>query len=212
MGRRHDDKNESLLSCRLYRRNRTWHTRACKCSILPTAGLRVRRRARRRLRLPLRVSTPSSDEWMPAGVDGSGWKLRTLQRSGRCWLEHPEWMPTWLHSSGWKLRALPIWKIGRPLAAPILLRLALHRWRIRIFDFQPKRRAARAIDRAEPLRHVIQRKGHPVLKGEMWVADGLLTVTSNGTSWKFAAGWTGAAHATGIGRGASAWRTIKPPT
>jgi hypothetical protein len=62
-------------------------------------------------------------------------------------------MPTWLHSSGWKLRALPIWKIGRPLAAPILLRLALHRWRIRIFDFQPKRRAARAIDRAEPLRH-----------------------------------------------------------
>jgi hypothetical protein len=184
MGRRHDDKNESLLSCRLYRRNRTWHTRACQCSILPTARLRVRRRARRRLRLPLRVSTPSSDEWMPAGVDGSGWKLRTL----------------------------PIWKIGRPLAAPILLRLALHRWRVRIFDFQPKRRAARAIDRAEPLRHVIQRKGHPVLKGEMWVADGLLTVTSNGTSWKFAAGWTGAAHATGIGRGASAWRTIKPPT
>src|SRR5215467_8040154 len=32
---------------------------------------------------------------------------------------------------------------------PILLRLALHRWRIRIFYFQPKRRAAPAIGRAE---------------------------------------------------------------
>jgi hypothetical protein len=39
------------------------------------------------------------------------------------------------------------------LTAPILLGLALHCRRIRIFDFQPKRRAARAIDRAEPLRH-----------------------------------------------------------
>ena len=38
-------------------------------------------------------------------------------------------------------------------SAPILFGFSLHRWRIRIFDFQPKRRAARAIDRAEPLRH-----------------------------------------------------------
>src|SRR5215469_16304186 len=36
---------------------------------------------------------------------------------------------------------------------PILLRLTLHRWRFGIFYFQPKRRAAPAIDRAEPLRH-----------------------------------------------------------
>jgi hypothetical protein len=36
---------------------------------------------------------------------------------------------------------------------PILFGLALYRWRIRIFDFQPKRRPAPAIDRAEPLRH-----------------------------------------------------------
>src|SRR5215471_21170126 len=46
-------------------------------------------------------------EWMPAGVDGSGRKLRALQRSGRWWLEHPEWMPTRLHRTGWKLCALP---------------------------------------------------------------------------------------------------------
>jgi hypothetical protein len=36
---------------------------------------------------------------------------------------------------------------------PTMSRLALHRWRIRIFDLEPKRRAARAIDRAKPLRH-----------------------------------------------------------
>ena len=36
---------------------------------------------------------------------------------------------------------------------PILLRLALHCRRFRIFYFQPKRRAPAAIDRAEPLRH-----------------------------------------------------------
>ena len=48
---------------------------------------------------------------MPAGVDGSGRKLRTLQRSGRWWLEYPEWMPTRLHGTGRKLRALPIWKV-----------------------------------------------------------------------------------------------------
>jgi hypothetical protein len=39
------------------------------------------------------------------------------------------------------------------LPPPILLGLALHGRRIRIFDFQPKRRATRAIDRAKPLRH-----------------------------------------------------------
>jgi hypothetical protein len=36
---------------------------------------------------------------------------------------------------------------------PILFGLALHRRRVRIFDFQPKRRAAPAIGRAEPLRY-----------------------------------------------------------
>ena len=35
--------------------------------------------------------------------------------------------------------------------APIFLGLAFHRWRIRVFDLQPKRRAAQAIDRAELL-------------------------------------------------------------
>src|SRR5262249_51207815 len=38
-------------------------------------------------------------------------------------------------------------------APPILLRLALYRWRIRIFDLEPMRRAARAIRRPEPFRH-----------------------------------------------------------
>ncbi len=38
-------------------------------------------------------------------------------------------------------------------ASPILLRLTLHRWRIRVFGLHPMRRAARAIWRAEPLRH-----------------------------------------------------------
>jgi len=41
---------------------------------------------------------------MSRGVDGSGRKLRTLQRSGRWWLEHLEWMPARLHGTGWKLR------------------------------------------------------------------------------------------------------------
>ena|SRR6516164_7701185 len=36
---------------------------------------------------------------------------------------------------------------------PILLRLTLYRWRIRIFHFQPKGRTARAIDGAESLRN-----------------------------------------------------------
>jgi hypothetical protein len=38
-------------------------------------------------------------------------------------------------------------------APPILLRLALHRWCIRIFDLHPMRRAPRTIGRAESLRH-----------------------------------------------------------
>ena len=40
---------------------------------------------------------------------------------------------------------------SRGLAPPILLGLSLNRGRIRIFDFQPKRRAAPAINRAELL-------------------------------------------------------------
>jgi hypothetical protein len=69
-----------------------------------------------------------------------------------------------------------------------------------------KKRPSSAADYAEI---VIQRKGQPALNGEMWVADGLLTVTSSdgrqktAQVGKFAAGWTGAAHATGIGRGDS---------
>jgi len=39
-----------------------------------------------------------------------------------------------------------------------------------------KKRPSSAADYAEI---VIQRKGQPALKGEMWVADGLLTVTSD---------------------------------
>ena len=39
-----------------------------------------------------------------------------------------------------------------------------------------KKRPSSAADYAEI---VIQRKGQPALKGEMWVADGLLTVTSS---------------------------------
>jgi hypothetical protein len=39
-----------------------------------------------------------------------------------------------------------------------------------------KRRPSSAADYAEI---VIQRKGQPALNGEMWVADGLLTVTSS---------------------------------
>ena len=42
---------------------------------------------------------------------------------------------------------------SQQLSAPILLRLALYRWRIRIFYFQPKRRAAPAIGRAEAFAH-----------------------------------------------------------
>jgi hypothetical protein len=39
-----------------------------------------------------------------------------------------------------------------------------------------KQRPSRAANYAEI---VIERKGQPTLKGEMWVADGLLTVTSS---------------------------------
>ena len=39
-----------------------------------------------------------------------------------------------------------------------------------------KQRPSSAADYAEI---VIERKGQPTLKGEMWVADGLLTVTSS---------------------------------
>jgi hypothetical protein len=46
-------------------------------------------------------------KWMSPGVDGSGRKLRTLQRSGGWRLEHLEWVPTRLHGTGWKLRTVP---------------------------------------------------------------------------------------------------------
>ena|SRR5215471_9088951 len=39
------------------------------------------------------------------------------------------------------------------LAPPILFCLTLHCWRFRIFDLDPKRRAAPTIGRAKPLRH-----------------------------------------------------------
>ena len=39
-----------------------------------------------------------------------------------------------------------------------------------------KKRPSSAADYAEI---VIERRGKPTLKGEMWVADGLLTVTSS---------------------------------
>ena len=75
-----------------------------------------------------------------------------------------------------------------------------------------KKRPSSAADYAEI---VIQRKGQPALNGRN-VGCGRTThshdvrrTTENGSSWKFAASWTGAAHATGIGRRASAWRTIK---
>ena len=111
---RHANDDENHLSGLLNWCSRDWHTHTCQRSILSTARVRLGRWRR----LPLRLLLPSSDmDWMPAGVDGSGRKLRTLQRSGRWWLEHPEWMPTRLHRTGWKLRALPIWKVntGRKL-------------------------------------------------------------------------------------------------
>jgi hypothetical protein len=40
--------------------------------------------------------------------------------------------------------------IGPRISAPILLGLALHRWRLGIFDLHPMQRAARAIGRAKP--------------------------------------------------------------
>jgi hypothetical protein len=42
-------------------------------------------------------------------------------------------------------------RISFPLSPPIFLRLAFHRWRIRILYFQPKRRAAPTVNRAELL-------------------------------------------------------------
>src|SRR6516165_12086046 len=65
-----------------------------------------------------------------------------------------------------------------------------------------KMRPSNAADYAEI---VIERKRQPALQGEMWVVDGLLTVTSSDGRQKTkqvgkcTAGWIGAAHAPGIG-------------
>ena len=54
-------------------------------------------------------------EWMPAGLDGTGWALRALQMGWRPvlgrWLEHLEWMPARLDDTGWKMRTLPMGKV-----------------------------------------------------------------------------------------------------
>src|SRR6516225_1657056 len=70
-------------------------------------------------------------EWMPAGLDGTGWALRALQMGWRpvvgrwleqqlgrqleqqlmWWLEHLEWMPARLDDTGWKMRTLPMGKV-----------------------------------------------------------------------------------------------------
>src|SRR6516165_11926697 len=71
-----------------------------------------------------------------------------------------------------------------------------------------KKRPSSAADYAE----IASTKGRNVGCGRITHSHVVRRTTENGTSWKFAAGWTGAAHATGIGRGASAWRTIKPLT
>src|SRR6516225_962666 len=63
-----------------------------------------------------------------------------------------------------------------------------------------------------PKKRPASTKGRNVGCGRITRSHVVRRTTENGTSWKFAAGWTGAAHATGIGRGASACRAIKPPT
>src|SRR6516225_11186142 len=63
-----------------------------------------------------------------------------------------------------------------------------------------------------PKKRPASTKGRNVGCGRITHSHVVRRTTENGTSWKFAAGWTGAAHATGIGRGASEWRTIKPLT
>src|SRR5262249_26369515 len=63
-----------------------------------------------------------------------------------------------------------------------------------------------------PKKRPASTKGRNVGCGRITRSHVVRRTTENGTSWKFAAGWTGAAHATGIGRGASACRAIKPAT
>ena len=74
-------------------------------------------------------------EWMPPGVDGSGRKLRALQRSGRWWLEHLEWMSARLHGTGWKLRTLSIWKVRQ--AAKLLTKDEARRIAVNIVKLPP---------------------------------------------------------------------------
>src|SRR6516225_2417394 len=44
-------------------------------------------------------------------------------------------------------------RVTPSLVAPVLFRLAFYRWRFRILDLDPMRRAPRAIERAEPFWH-----------------------------------------------------------
>jgi hypothetical protein len=97
-GRRHE--NENLLG-RLCRRNHDWHPRACQRSILPTTARLRPTTTGLRVWLPISIV-----ERMPTGVDGSGRKLRTLQRPGWWWLEHLEWLPAGIYGAGRQLCAV----------------------------------------------------------------------------------------------------------
>src|SRR5262245_37801451 len=104
---RHANINESRLGAWLCWCIRVCCGHACPRSVLlpATSGLRLRLRTRL-----------SDLEWMPAGLDSSGRKLRPIPRSGWWRMAHMERLPARIHHTGRKLRPIPRSHWSRPAA------------------------------------------------------------------------------------------------
>ena len=60
------------------------------------------------------------------------------------------------------------------LPAPVLERLAAHRWALRVLRLEPVRRVARPVGRAPPLRHDALKAHDTSLREEGWTVTGSL--------------------------------------